>query len=308
MSNQNLDIQCFSSISEFEISLRRLVRWELMGVFGRAWYTHIGNYSSTIDDRIARESRVGMARGGNSLLSYLSLGEVINLIFKDLWQHNFYTIFSGKKSFQRELFQRIIPIRNKVAHFRPVSSIEIEALGLTKEIFSILRATYGKTELTEFYNSGESERGSELIDSDLIFEAKKSLNKYSAFNIWDEFINIQWLRAYGIFPGIGIFNKHLFIEFYFDNNFSPASLFCWVQKREYEVTFASFSESPNMVRIFLPMVIGEKDLVKSLRALSNAAKEGVVGSSDFNFEISRLDLSSEMLINKNAGSGVCFAF
>ena len=62
MSARSLDIQCYADISDFEVTLRRVVRWELMTKYGRSWLTETGGYLDLINDRIAAEVRRGITR------------------------------------------------------------------------------------------------------------------------------------------------------------------------------------------------------------------------------------------------------
>jgi hypothetical protein len=195
------DFDGYATVAEFEICLRRVVRWELMSTFGRAWFSEV-SHSEIVEQRIAKERRHGFLRDGSSLLSYLSLGELQDIIFNDFWIKSFKNVFQGNKSLQKDLLNKILPVRNKLAHFRPINASEINNLQLTNDFFSILRNSYGKPELTEFYLSGESERANELMDEELILEAKNFLESYDLNEIWNAYLSIEWLRAYGVFPGL----------------------------------------------------------------------------------------------------------
>jgi hypothetical protein len=109
---------------------------------------------------------------------------------------------------QKDLLCKILPVRNKLAHFRHINSADFNNLQLTNDFFTILRNSYGKPELTEFYLSGESERANELMDEELILEAKNFLELYDLIEIWNTYLSIEWLRAYGVYPGLGIFKKN----------------------------------------------------------------------------------------------------
>ena len=307
MSARELDLECYANISEFEVTLRRIVRWELMSLYGRSWLAETGAYLNLINDRIASEGKKGINRGCSSYLSYLTLGELQTLIFKDFWNSTFSNIFSGKKSLQKDLLEKILPVRNKVAHFRPVTNVEFSALFITSDFFDLLKQHYQKSEHTSFYLSGESQRGSELLDYAILSEARGHLEKYKSESILDDFLNLQWLRAYGVSPGLGIFKKNLFLELYFEGCYSSDLIMNWVEKKEFEVTLATFSKTPNLVRVFIPMILGEKVLSKTISALANVAKDAC-----FDRELSSKNNifggASEILIDRSEGKALSFAF
>ena len=308
MSARSLDIQCYADISDFEVTLRRVVRWELMTKYGRSWLTETGGYLDLINDRIAAEVRRGITRGSSSYLSYLTLGELQALIFKDFWQNSFSNIFDGKKSLQKELLDRVMPVRNKVAHFRPITNAEYSGLNVTVDFFNILRLHYQTSSHTLFYLSGDPQSANELLDQTLLKEAQVSLKSFGCESLVEVFFGLQWLRAYGISPGMGVFKNNFFVELYFDKNYSSDILRNWVEKKEYEVTIATFSSLPKVVRIFIPLVLGNKVVSKTIEAFANTAKDSCRGD-DLNNRLADLkEVASEIFIDKNEGKSLSFAF
>jgi hypothetical protein len=308
MSARSLDIQCYADISDFEVTLRRVVRWELMTKYGRSWLTETGEYLDLINDRIAAEVRRGITRGSSSYLSYLTLGELQALIFKDFWQNSFSNIFDGKKSLQKELLDRVMPVRNKVAHFRPITNAEYSGLNVAVDFFNILKVHYQTSSHTLFYLSGDPQSANELLDQALLKEAQASLKSFGCESLVEVFFGLQWLRAYGISPGMGVFKNNFFVELYFDKNYSSDILRNWVEKKEYEVTIATFSNQPKVVRIFIPLVLGNKVVSKTIEAFANTAKDSCRGD-DLNNRLADLkEVASEIFIDKNEGKSLSFAF
>jgi len=308
MSTRSLDIQCYADISDFEITLRRVVRWELMTKYGRSWLSETGGYLDLINDRIAAEVKKGMTRGSSSYLSYLTLGELQALIFRDFWQNSFANIFDGKKSLQKELLERVLPVRNKIAHFRPVTNEEYSGLNVAGDFFNILKQHYQTSSHTLFYLSGDPQSASELLDQTLLNEASVILKGFGCESLLEVFFGLQWLRAYGMSPGIGVFKNNLFVELYFDKNYSSDTLRNWVEKKEYEVTVATFSDLPKVVRIFIPLVLGVKIISKTIEAFANTAKESCQGEGFNNHPVDLKEVASEIFIDKSEGKNLSFAF
>jgi len=308
MSTRSLDIQCYADISDFEITLRRVVRWELMTKYGRSWLSETGGYLDLINDRIAAEVKKGMTRGSSSYLSYLTLGELQTLIFRDFWQNSFANIFDGKKSLQKELLERVLPVRNKIAHFRPVTNAEYSGLNVAVNFFNILKQHYQTSSHTLFYLSGDPQTAGELLDPTLLNEALVILKGFGCESLLEVFFGLQWLRAYGMSPGIGVFKNNLFVELYFDKNYSSDTLRNWVEKKEYEVTVATFSDLPKVVRIFVPLVLGVKVISKTIEAFANTAKESCQGEGFNNQPVDLKEVASEIFIDKSEGKNLSFAF
>ena len=86
----------FQRLSSFEILLRRVIRWELMSSDGRAWMLGLGNYFDEIDRRVKNEKNAGLYSNNSSELSYLTLTELLRLIFTDLWHEKFKLVFKLK--------------------------------------------------------------------------------------------------------------------------------------------------------------------------------------------------------------------
>ncbi len=308
MVAQQLEIECYANISEFEITLRRVVRWELMTKYGRSWLTELDGYLDLINDRIAAEARKGMARGSSSYLSYLTLGELQTLIFKDFWQNFFSIIFQGKKSLQRDLLNLLLPVRNKIAHFRPITHSESLGLNIATDFFDLLRSHYQTPDNTLFYLSGDPQNAGELIDKNIINEAQECLRTCGFPLVLDLFFELQWLRAYGISPGIGIFKGNLFIEVYFDKSYSSNLLKNWIDKKEYEITMATFNSTSRVVRIFIPTVLGEKTILKTINAFASIAKDSCLGDYLNNHRSNSIEVASEIFIDKECSNSLSFAF
>lgn len=305
---RSLDIQCYADISDFEVTLRRVVRWELMTKYGRSWLSETGEYLDLINDRITAEVKKGMTRGSSSYLSYLTLGELQALIFKDFWQNSFANIFDGKKSLQKDLLERVMPVRNKVAHFRPITNSEYLSLNVVTDFFNILKQHYQISSHTLFYLSGDPQNANELLDPTLLNEAQVSLKGFGCESLLEVFFGLQWLRAYGVSPGIGIFKNNFFIELYFDKGYSSDTLRNWVEKKEYEVTVATFSDRPKVVRIFIPLVLEVKIISKTIEAFANIAKDSCQGDEFDNQSVDLKEVASEIFIEKSEGKNLSFAF
>ena len=120
------DVDCFSRIFNIESYLRLLVRWELKGGHGSSWKGIIPtNIKNEVNLRKNQEQKIGCVDVVSSnMLSYLNLSELKDvLILPTLWK-NLKSHWSARNIVLAD-FQKLMAVRNKVAHFRPITKNDI---------------------------------------------------------------------------------------------------------------------------------------------------------------------------------------
>ena len=115
------DRELFRLLFELESYLRVLVRWELRGIRPNNWQGMIPQKILT-EAKLRREQERNIRyldemKSGD--LSYLLLSELKDLIIEPLWDR-FKCSWPPKDMVQAE-FKKLLAIRNKVAHCRPVT-------------------------------------------------------------------------------------------------------------------------------------------------------------------------------------------
>lgn len=302
------DIDGYLRVARFERALRKVLRWELRGERGCAWYAELGEFSARIEERIEAEKKQGFYQSGTSPLSYLSLSELLDLIFRDLWSSTFQRIVLDKH-LRRDL-RDVVSVRNKIAHFRAVAKREAEDIEAARRLLGRLISHYRRADLLIAHLSGAPERAGEQIEPGLQRPLMAALEGNSLGNVWEQYESIEGVRAAGIFPGIGIFDRHLFIEFYTRSSYRSGSLLKWLEARESEVTFCVVGKTASFIRAFVPICVGARIATKCVRGLASVARESV--SEDAGSErqaISDFDFGSrEGLVGDAVDSDFSFAF
>lgn len=244
--------------------LRRLARLELMKNYGRKWLISVNSLYDTIEPRISSDIRAGIYDSTSSELSYLTLNELSNFVFKILWSTIFKNIFNSQLSYLSDIQLKVSPLRNKVAHFRPIKT---EDLFNTKIIFELrerLREYYSDPSLTQFYIPSDPCNYELWIDSEIISEVMVTLSSFNHERIWEVMDDAEPLRKYGFSFGLGVFNGHLFVEFYKDGDFPVTKLDDYMNANKELISFISLNA--NKLRIFFPLKNECKDNSKLIRS------------------------------------------
>lgn len=116
------DQACFRTLFCVETYLRLVVRWELRGRHFREWRGVLnGEVVKEAKQRMEQEREVGVIDAYKSgLLSYLNLSELKDIITDTLWSDAFKGRWPSQDIVRSE-FKKLLAVRNKVAHFRPVT-------------------------------------------------------------------------------------------------------------------------------------------------------------------------------------------
>jgi hypothetical protein len=276
-----------------------------MSRHGAGWFYELDGYYEIAEERRKKERELIRTNIGSSSLSYLSLGELQRIIFKDKWAECFAQVFKGSKTPQHDLLKLIMPVRNKIAHFRPVSESDRRALDSVDYIYQLLREYYTQGRFTEIYLSTEPSRSSELMENFLLREAEEAFRNRGMIEVWNEFLSIDWLRAYSVYPGIGLFKDNAFIEFYCQSyNIDP--LLRWLVSQDSYLNCVSINDKVGLIRIFIPLVLGEKLALKSIKGVVGLMKEANAGTGSIKSNLGWLGQME--LVNNFSSNNVCFAF
>jgi len=255
----------FQRLSSFEILLRRVLRWELMSSEGRRWMLGLGSYFDEIEVRVKREKTAGLYSNKSSELSYLTLTELLRIIFSDLWVEKFYRVFKGDKGLSKILTSSVVPLRNKLAHFRPIEVLDLINLEAIYTTEILLKEFYSDDSCMEFYLSSDPDWVEEMLDDDNINQIKNCLNKYNLTDLLDEFWKIDSIRTRRYWPGIGLYKGHIFIELHYFEDSPKLDIDSWIDNNKYEVTL--ITQTTSKLRFFWPIVLGKNDIKKGFNSL-----------------------------------------
>lgn len=295
--------QGFDEVFTFELLLRRMLRWELMAQEGRSWLVN-NNLFDLIDDRVRSDRQAGVFGGQASELSYLSLSELINLIFRDFWRPIFYDIFGGSVGYRNTMLKLVVPLRNKVAHFRPIAKTDLFNARDVQEMYECLRSYYTHPSQTPFYLPSDPGDESVWIDeSGEAGEAVRYLDSVGLTRVWSTMGEYESIRPLGLSYGLGCFSGHIFIEIYPRSKVSILKLNDLLTK--HTDIFSMFTLSANKFYAFISINAGEEHVSKGIRSIRRVLHQGQ-DSEEERIELS--NLGSEYFVGLGTKPMVNFAF
>ena len=256
------DSKAYENIYLFEILLRKVLRWELRGVFGRNWLSELGRFGTVIVDRIDREKRLGAYNADHSDLAYLDLSELLDLVFEKFWEPIFSAILK-RKNLQVPLRRQIVAIRNKVAHFRAVDQKDLLLLQAGGDFNNVLDEYYSRLAASAYLSGEDPEGQLGGGEVDLLI---RELAQRGMSEIWAEYGALEGVRAKGFLPGIGIVGHHLLFELFTTEAYTPESILEFAKAQRFDISFLNFGAQAEYVRIFVPFKLGEKAICKLMRA------------------------------------------
>jgi hypothetical protein len=271
---RDADREAYERVSTFENLLRRVLRWELRGSFGRDWFSKLEAYGVLINNRIANEKSASAYNEDHSDLAYLDISELLDLIFDKFWQSNFKAIVNHQR-LKHKTRDTVLRVRHKVAHFRSINQLDLILLNTSTELYNALKRYYETNLQADAYLSGEVPGLDSQLDDSEIDLLKNSLFKHGASELWDEYTKIESVRADGLSPGIGVVGHHVFFELFTQDRFLPDQLMKFAKERRFDLTYMHFGLDAQYVRLFLPLKLGVVEIRRILRSFVKAAKCGV---------------------------------
>ena len=124
---REIDRSCFALLFEIESYLRVMSRWELRGRYANEWLGILpGEFKGNAKQRMAQEREIGyLDPRKSSVLSYLNLSELKDLIVESALWGSFFKFYWPPQEVVRTEFRKLLAIRNKSAHFRPVTARDL---------------------------------------------------------------------------------------------------------------------------------------------------------------------------------------
>lgn len=303
MSALDFNLDAYRRISDFELLLRRILRWELMSENGRSWLTCLEKNYGEIESRIAYEKKKGVYSEDSSELSYLTLQELINIIFYDFWKGKFDQILNYDRGMLSILSRQIVPIRNKVAHFRLVDILDQQSYRAISELEDLLRRHYSDDRFIVFYLSSDPGWVNESIDQDYVDEIQSELRDGGFESVWDDYSRFEGVRAYNVSTGLGLFCKNIFIELYVDHSSPHLDLAGWIRDNKFTVNLISVNKTK--IRVFWPLCIGAKEIRKGFNGLAKMiARCHRENNADNLFGHG----ASEQIVRVKQDKSICIAF
>lgn len=119
---QGIDAEIYKLLFDIESYLRLYVRWNLRKSNPNDWESKVGNdFVDQAKERQNQEIELGYLDDRKSgCLSYLNLSELKDIILGPIWPNSDCN-WPSKEILHTE-FKKLLGIRNKAAHFRPITS------------------------------------------------------------------------------------------------------------------------------------------------------------------------------------------
>jgi hypothetical protein len=272
MQARTLDIDAYSKVASCEGFLRRVLRWELRGHAGNQWKREINSRISDLIERQAVERMNGLYIDHGCPFAYLSLNELVEVMFRDLWKPIFREVFGNNRATAADL-HRLRQIRNRIAHFRPVSEAQVSMLDTAFAILDGLRAYYGRHKQSHAYIPGAFERAEEQLDSDETALLISQLGASERNELWSEFGKQEAIRAKGLSPGMGVVHHHVFFELYTRGSFSADPVHRFALRFQDSITFLNVGCFSDYVRVFVPLKNDLQNIKKILREFYETADD-----------------------------------
>ncbi len=256
-----------------ELLLRRILRWELRGEFGSQWYGELGSYAGEIDARILADRTRGLLDSLVSELAYLDLSDLADIVCRQQWESIFSKMLGNSlpKHQLKQKFRDVVSIRNKVAHFRPVSDSLADGV-FVGHFLAACRTHYQSRLSAAVHVSGDPSKSGDQFGTPELSALRQQLASRNLEHVWDEYGKLEHIRASGLSPGLGVVDRHLFYEIYGDGSFNGRMITDWAGKEKHSVTFVTVGRYANYVRAFMPLRSHPKDIAKVMRGLAAAAQ------------------------------------
>jgi len=245
------DFDIYGLIYDLESYLRFIVRWELRGTNYKDWKGLLDKEVLTnANSRLKQEQEIGyLDIRFSGILSYLHLSELKDLILGPLWKGKIKENWGSKELVAAD-FKKLIAIRNKIAHFRPVTRRDTR---IAKQ-FSLDLADWTKIykKIRRYAICGSIEES----NIKLVFKGKDKVIEY-----WLKPGNIERGNKYNIH--IAKIDTHYSIIIENQNGtIEPESFIEFVTRHDKEITFCRVNKLGNKVDIYFPKELDENEIIK----------------------------------------------
>jgi hypothetical protein len=263
------DTECYRLSFEIETYLRVVARWELRGRNPADWRGLIPSLIlAEAEARQEQERSIGyLDERKSGILSYLNLSELKDLILGPLWPA--FRKQWPPEDMVRSEFKKLIAIRNKIAHFRPVTSRDRRVVRRFAEDLADWTAFYRRT--AEY---ATTLRGIGLADK----ENLKDNNLIGIADSCQQLVESGTAEKYDI--ALSVRTHHLAIAAKVTaGSIELASYLRFLDAFEKQVSFFRIGDLGEELCCYVPMKIGDDRLLKVMEQLIAVISSPVGGVS-----------------------------
>ena len=273
------DLELFRLLFELENYLRVLVRWELRGTRPHDWRGMIPqDILSKAKHRREQELSIRyLDETKSGELSYLLLSELKDLIMEPLWDR-FKSSWPPKDMVQVE-FKKLLAIRNKVAHCRPVTDRDARVAHRFAEDMADWTRYYRK--VREYAHSIDHREGHHAP-----FFKDEGLESWGAQ--WNMLVERGTAKKFDFV--FGVLDHHIFVRGgVMQGSIEPSAFEKFMNSYNRVVSFCNLGKSGEQLTCYVPKMTKGKltaDLLeKMVSVLSTAGEPFSQAEARFRFHI-----------------------
>lgn len=240
--------EAYRALFNIESYLRFMVRWELVGKYAEQWEQMLGEAVEEAAGRREEERRIRKIDAEETILSYLTLSELKDVIFDEKVWLLFKDHFPPRDMCLAD-FKLLIAVRNKNAHFRPMTD---------RDLAIVRRCLEDMVGYTRGYSQQRAEE--RLLDAAKLFAPFETQVTPWAASIADGasvWSSIQ-VRALG---------QYVRVDLALKEGLLPADVVrSLVRKAKVDCVFAGLDAASGRLTLYIPKSIGEPQLGRLVEA------------------------------------------
>jgi hypothetical protein len=244
------DKQSYFILFDVETYLRTLVRWEIRAMAPFSWKGLIPEeITQSVKKRQIQEKELCYLDIRESgFLSYVTLSELKDILIGPLWT-NIKTDWPPLDVLKAE-FKKLIAIRNKVAHFRPVT---LRDMRIAKRFAEDLE------EWTKHYSSQRA-YASSLDKENICMNEKSFLDKFIDLkSFWNDCFSKGFIEVNNLV--CKKFKSHLYLEASVTGgSINHAAFTEFITKYERTISFCRVGKLGEKLGVYIPLDVTEKDI------------------------------------------------
>jgi len=142
--------RAYSRLYNIEAYLRFMLRWELVGAYAENWQGQLGRVLDEARERLEQERALRIIDADElNIMSYMMLGDLKDVMFKDGVWSLFRQQWPPQDLLQSD-FKLLIAVRNKNAHYRPVTARDMRTIERLQTTISEMTDHYRRERANAF--------------------------------------------------------------------------------------------------------------------------------------------------------------
>lgn len=261
----------YQRLYNIESYLRHMLRWELVGKFAENWTQPIKERLKEADERRQHEGNFKVIDADDrNLMSYLMLTDIRDTMTEEAVWPLFKDDWPPLEHF-KATFQLLIALRNKNAHYRPVTPRDLRTLDRIEDNLMDFTARYGRDRRK--IRSVEPDKLPEPFKVPVVTWAQSITPDEG---VWDSL-------------KLGRVGPYLVLMARAREGALPPDSIDLLLKAKTDCFFAGFEATSGRLDLYLPMSVGPRQAERIIAAAQALETQGVEVEEGFADEVPRLD-------------------